>query len=129
MERNLLLGEWLALHELGDLIVDIVRGFGEHGIGAHRGGGEEERRISGAVAVSEKRRSKWREREGAWDNKQLNAWFARCPTILFSFFFFFFFFRFFSFSIYLWREGLHTHHKKLKNVYIFRLKWLYSIVL
>jgi len=58
MERNLLLGEWLALHELGDLIVDIVRGFGEHGIGAHRGGGEEERRISGAVAVSEKRRSK-----------------------------------------------------------------------
>lgn len=57
MERNLLLGEWLALHELGDLVVEIVRELGEHGIGAHRGGGGGgERRISGAVAVSEERR-------------------------------------------------------------------------
>jgi len=41
-----------------------VREFGEHGIGAHRGGGEYERRISGAVAESEQEKVQTK-REGA----------------------------------------------------------------
>lgn len=35
MEWNLLLGEWLALHELGDLLVEIVSRLGRQWIGTH----------------------------------------------------------------------------------------------